>query len=246
MQSSSLLPASSVRSFRVHAPRSGPPLTLVAAVVLLLLGGLAGALALDWTNQPWIAGVVNGVRERTGWRGLSEAEEAFDGPIAMPVRVPLDPVLLTESAPIAVAEVPAAPARVESDGGPLRTAAAAVGEPAAPSASSAAPTGMDVGSGGATVASATGGDAAAVVAGSGAGAPAATRTATVTNTTATGAGAALATAAPAGDGTPTVGQTATTEASAASAGGAPAPTHGGEAVPPPASASAAASPSDGQ
>src|SRR3954447_1473464 len=128
MQSSSLLPSSSVRSFRVHAPRQGPPLTLVAAMALLVLGGLAGALALDWTTQPWVAGVVNGVRDLSAWPGPSETDEPFDGPIAMPVRVPLDPVLLTESATIAVAEIPAATPRVESDGGPLRAIAVAPGE----------------------------------------------------------------------------------------------------------------------
>jgi hypothetical protein len=128
MQSSSLVPAASVRSFRVRAPRPGPSLTLVVAVLLLMLGGLAGALALGWGGQPWLDGMIDGVRGLTGGPMSSAPDDAFDGPIALPVRVPLDPVLAAESAPVAVAELPAATARVESDGGALRAPAPPVGE----------------------------------------------------------------------------------------------------------------------
>ncbi|HEY7062914.1 MAG TPA: hypothetical protein VII06_15665 [Chloroflexota bacterium] len=105
MQSSSLLPASSVRSFRVRAPRAGPPLPLVVAAVLLLLGGLAGALALG-ADGTWLNAAAAGVRALPGWPGAA-AEPPDDGPIAMPVRVPLDPVVPQDREAVAVAEAPA-------------------------------------------------------------------------------------------------------------------------------------------
>ncbi len=139
MQSSSLLPTSSVRNFRLRAPRTGPPLTLVAAGVLLL-GSLAGALA-SAAGPSWLDSVAHGVRELTGWPGPEPAFEPFDGPIAMPVRVPLDPALAPEAPPVAVAEVPVTAGRVESDGGPLRPAAAAAPEVGAGSGVASGPSG---------------------------------------------------------------------------------------------------------
>ena len=124
MQSSSLLPASSVRSFRVRAPRPAPPLTLVAAIVLLMLGGLAGAVALDETAQPWIDRVVSSISGALPWNWPSAADDPFKGPIAMPVRVPLDPVPALESAPVAVAEAPSPGLRRDSDGGALQVGGA--------------------------------------------------------------------------------------------------------------------------
>jgi hypothetical protein len=163
MQSSSLLPASSVRSFRVHAPRPAPPLTLVASIVLIMLGCLAGAVALDWTDQPWLDSVVSSLRGALPWNWASEADDALNGPIAMPVRVPLDPVLAAETAPFVVAEAPAPGSRRDSDGGALRAGGATGVGVVSPSVAA-----DGVGSGSATVAPAAS-DSAAV----GAGAPSA-------------------------------------------------------------------------
>jgi hypothetical protein len=202
MQSSSLLPAASVRSFRVRAPRPAPPLTLVAAIVLLMLGGLAGAVALDWTEQPWLDSVVSGLRGALPWNWRSERDDAVKGPIAMPVRVPLDPIPAVEPAPIAVAEAPAPGLRRESDGGTLRAGGApAVGAVSPSVTADAAGSGVAAGaSGGPAAGSAASGPSAGadlvVTTGPSAVSPAADASAAPTAAPASVAGASAATVAP--------------------------------------------------
>jgi hypothetical protein len=124
MQSSSLLPASSVRSFRVRAAQPGPPPMLVAAIVLLMLGAVAGVVAIDGTNQRWLGSVVSSGRSAIGWSAAPAVEDAFEASIAKPVRIPLDPVPFGESTPIAVAEASVVTPRRDAESGPPRPAAA--------------------------------------------------------------------------------------------------------------------------